>query len=230
MASKHADSRVRRALRRVGAFGCIAVGFAHAAQVHGQGPDPSFGFWIGAAFVPAGLDSGCSYERRGKGMTNLGAFVVVPAGLVALEARAGGHLNGPGANCLVTPVYQLGTRSERIPALRSGGFAAVDLRLRWLPTRDGAWRMTAGGGWAGASKDIPYLTAGVGIRQPAVAPHVGLDLEFTAYRVPWIERTVEASQGTEVETSQRRLQEWAPAIGVRLSIEIPVHHEPTAGR
>jgi hypothetical protein len=217
-------------MARLLSLALVAVCHVTAPGLQAQSAStPSFGFWVGAAYAPAGLDPGCSWRHQGGALTNFGAFIVVPTGPMALEGRLGGHLSS-GSNLCITagPLPQLqpvGTRTERISALAPGNFAAVDLRIRWMPTSDDALLLAAGGGWAGASKDIPYVNASVGARMPGEGTRVGVDLEVTAYRVPWIERTIETTEEAQTETIRRRFDEWAPAVGIRVSIEIPTRSE-----
>jgi hypothetical protein len=170
--------------------------------------------------MPAGIDQPCSAVEPSD-MAHAGWFLVLPAGPVSIEARAIRHWrDSPSACVLPAPLYELGTREERLPVLPSGGFGAIELRVRWMPAR--AWVVAAGGGWAGGSKDIPYLSSSVGVRNPAGTPRLGVALDLTAYRVPWIERTVETTESEQIETSRRRFEEWALAIGIRLTIEMPM--------
>jgi hypothetical protein len=213
-----------RAVVSIGGFAALLV-WVPVAQ--GQGArTPSIGLTVGVADNPNGLQTGC-YSRSLRGaMTNLGAFVSIPAGRLAIEGRAGGHFTEGSPVCATALMLpEVGTHTERVSSLSSGSFSAVDLRVRWRPARTDALDLAMGGGWAGSMKDVPYLTAGVGGRVPAGQGRLGIDLELTAYRVPWIERTIEVTDDATTETVLGRFTEWAPSLGVRLSAEIPMRWE-----
>jgi hypothetical protein len=202
-----------------------AAWLASVPEMRAQSSSPSVGFWMGAEYVPGGLDPVCAHWDDARGMPNVGAFVAVPTGPVVVEGRVGGYFRGASPICDLELHYPLvpGTRTERTSLLPTGNFAAVDLRIRWLPTFSRAVHVAVGGGWAGAAKDVPYLDASLGARWPAGGMHVGVDVELRAYRLPWLERTVEMSEDfVETEILRRRFEEWAPAMGVRFWLEIPM--------
>lgn len=220
----------RVALRRVIMLTALGLWVVPVAGLDGQTPRvpagakarPLFGFLIGGESVPAGLDRTCGDPAGRRGLALLGAFLVVPVGPVGLQGRVNGHLGGTTICAIVDDApARTGTFIEHVPALPEGGFTTIDLSLRW-PPGDGLWVLAAGGGWAGSSKDVPYVTASVGLRSATRPIRFGADLEVSTHRVPWTERTLQYSDGSVTEQSSRRYEAWAPTVGLRITVEIPI--------
>lgn len=211
----------------------LAASLQLAGPVQGQDPvttKPSVALWLGGESVPTALDRTCG--SGGGGMAVFGGSLVVPVGSVALEGRMGGHWR-PRLDCAVPSVERgPGIYTERQPAVPGGNFTSLDLRVRWIPVPAGPWTVTAGGGWAASSKDVPYLVTSVGVRSPVRSSHLGLELELAGYRVPWTAETTavvsdpESGDLVSNPISRRSFKEWAFTVGVRLRLDIPFAGAP----
>lgn len=218
------DSRKMIVWTVVGLLTCASALHAQVAEPDAR-PDrsPMFGVVLGAESVPPGMDPTCEGSGGRRPLGVVGAFLAVPVGPLELQGHMSGHLR-PSPHCVRLPLpIRGGTVIEQVPDVPAGGFAAFDVRVRWVPGDRGRWVVSGGGGWAGSGKSVPYLTTSVGVRGPGESARWGVDLELTSYRVPWTERTREFSLDSSVATtSLRRYEEWAPTVGVRFVLEVPV--------
>ena len=185
----------------------------------------AFAFWLGGESVPAGVDRTC-WETGRSALGLVGASFIVPLGTIALEGRVGAHWRSESICAAIGPLIQSGIHTQQIPELPVGSFASLDIRARWTPFPNHPWYVAAGAGWAGSSKDVPYLSTSLGARSASRSPRFGTDLELALYRVPWTERTIDATDDGVTEIARREYKEWAPTVGIRFSIEIPLGYEP----
>lgn len=184
---------------------------------------PFFGLWLGGESVSSGVDHTCARVSGRSTMGLLGGFLVIPLGPIGIEGTVGRHARSDVICAEPGHLIQPGTQTSRSPLLPGGGFTSLDLRIRWTPQHDATWFFSAGAGWAGSVKDIPYFITSVGARSRTRSIFLGVNLDVALYHVPWTETTVQiAMDGTATQLARRELKEWSPAVGVRFSIEIPV--------
>ncbi len=180
----------------------------------------SFGLSFAVESISGAVSPSCGsgYGARPKGVVS--AFLAIPIWRrIGVETRASGRGAGS-SHCgyAFAPLQQLdGIVTDTDPELGSGGFAAIDTRLRV----DAPWRSlvaTAGAGWAGSLKDVPYLVGSVGTRGRFTA-----EIEVTSFHVPWTARTTEY-QGFEVvrEVALRRFKTWETSVAIRIGLQLPV--------
>jgi len=205
-----------------GGLGLAVLPTGSAAQNSAAESGPAASFfglsWAGES-RPGAIDPRCGDSSdRTEGVT-AGGFVVLPARTVSVEARFAHHWS-PEGPCAI--VEENETRSDTTSAVGRGGFATLDLRLRWPMRSDGPWVLSAGAGWAASEKDVPYITGSVGVRGGS-GVRWGADLEARSYRVPWTAETGEFVSGELVQVvSADSYTAWATSFALRLVVEVPI--------
>ena len=198
-------------------FALASVPLGAASSLSGQqsGSGLKLGAWFGGEAIPQALDPGCGNTSGTEGGWTFGGHVAVPLGSFHLEGRASWH-SGVDYICPGPLVDRTGVHTISNPDLPFGDFAKTDARLRL--DLDSWFLVGVGLGWAW-SKDVPYLTSGLGVRVGETV-RFGADLDYTSYRIPWLSRTSEFDVGEELQVLGRESYvDWGGAFSLRLVLE-----------
>jgi hypothetical protein len=216
---------MERGMRTLLLLAALATGPAasYAQSTAFEAPAASFGMALAVESLPGGLNPTCGSIDAGGAGTALSAFLALPLWQsISIEGRLNGHLSF-NDDCILAAILldRDGLFTDVGSQLQSGSFAAIDARLRIATPRH--WLIaTLGAGWAGASKDIPYLVGSIGMRHGAEARFTA-EIELRSYRVPWTAFTAEFEDGLIVrEIARQHYETWEPSISVRFGFEVPV--------
>ena len=183
-----------------------------------------FGVGYASESLPNAVDPICGRAAGRRGGSVLGAFLFVPIfAAVSVEGRVSYHARPGEMGCMGSERLN---RDETLTLssvdVGAGDFPTMDLRLRLAAGPRSWWVAAVGAGWAGSTKDLPYVVSSAGLRGGSRV-RWGIDLELASYRVPWTEETAVYQVGQPVNViATRSHNAWESSFGGRFVLEIPV--------
>lgn len=197
------------------------------APAEDGGVRPHFGFALGAGSIPRAFEPNCVDGWEG---STASAAVEVRGGLrwgrFGIETRTAPQTElglGGAGDCLTPdPVRPDGTHRVRSSTIDRGPFIVTDFRgYAALLLEPVEWLVSVGGGWVW-SRGVPAAVLGTGIRFGSDLRGV-VDVEFSSYRLPWLETTEVWLDSEIVETiDAMSANRWQRAVAVRVGLEVIV--------
>lgn len=202
--------------------GAVAQGAGDGAR---SGFQPFLGFAIGGGGFPRAFEPNCVDGWEGTSTSAaIGLRGGISRGPVGIEVRTAAQTEvglGGAAGCLGAELTRPdGVHSVRSSPIDRGPFVMTDVRARFaIDRRTVTWLVTGGAGrvWG---RDVSTLALGAGLRVGSDLRGL-LDIDVSAYGIPWDETTSEWRDGVAVREIDRvGDRTWEAGVSVLIGLEL----------